>query len=123
MNQKHKRAEKGQGLVEYALIMVLVAVVSIGVLAVLGPSVGNVFSNVSNTLGSVAGGGGPQDFGTTQWKNGWDTNTPISNYCASEGSGAGYNLYRVSASPDYYIASGYPWNDPAATFLNTGTCP
>ena len=41
----HKR-EEGQGLVEYALILVLVAVVVIIVLIVLGPIIGNVFSNV-----------------------------------------------------------------------------
>jgi pilus assembly protein Flp/PilA len=37
---------KGQGLVEYALILVLVAVVVIVVLAILGPTIGNVFSNI-----------------------------------------------------------------------------
>ena len=38
--------EEGQGLVEYALILVLVAVVVIAILAVLGPSIGNVFSSI-----------------------------------------------------------------------------
>ena len=38
--------EKGQGLVEYALILVLVAVVVIVILAVLGPKIGGVFSEV-----------------------------------------------------------------------------
>jgi len=37
---------KGQGLVEYALILVLVAVVVIVVLALLGPTIGAVFSNI-----------------------------------------------------------------------------
>jgi pilus assembly protein Flp/PilA len=37
---------KGQGLVEYALILVFVAVVVIVVLAILGPAVGNAFSNI-----------------------------------------------------------------------------
>jgi len=37
---------KGQGLVEYALILVLVAVVVIVVLALLGPAIGNMFSNI-----------------------------------------------------------------------------
>ncbi len=41
-----QRRETGQGLVEYALILVLVAVVVIVILALLGPAVGNVFSNV-----------------------------------------------------------------------------
>jgi len=39
-------ARRGQGLVEYALILVLVAVVVIVVLAVLGPAIGAVFSNI-----------------------------------------------------------------------------
>jgi pilus assembly protein Flp/PilA len=38
--------EEGQGLVEYALILVLVAVVVIVILALLGPAVGNMFSNL-----------------------------------------------------------------------------
>lgn len=42
--------EKGQGLVEYALILVLVAVVVIAILVILGPTIGNVFSNVVNAL-------------------------------------------------------------------------
>lgn len=42
----HSSFEKGQGLVEYAMILTLVAVVVIVILAVMGPSVGNVFSNV-----------------------------------------------------------------------------
>lgn len=42
--------EKGQGLVEYALILVLVAVVVIAVLTLLGPIIGNVFSRVNANL-------------------------------------------------------------------------
>ncbi len=39
--------EKGQGLVEYALILVLVAVVVIAILLMLGPAVGDVFTRVT----------------------------------------------------------------------------
>jgi pilus assembly protein Flp/PilA len=42
--------EKGQGLVEYALILVLVAVVVIVILALLGPAIGNVFSQIVNQI-------------------------------------------------------------------------
>lgn len=42
--------EKGQGLVEYALILVLVAVVVIVILAILGPAIGNVFTSVVNAI-------------------------------------------------------------------------
>jgi pilus assembly protein Flp/PilA len=39
--------EEGQGLVEYALVLVLVAVVVIAILTLLGPQVGNVFSRIT----------------------------------------------------------------------------
>jgi pilus assembly protein Flp/PilA len=42
--------ERGQGLVEYALILVLIAVVVIVILALLGPAIGNVFSNIVNSI-------------------------------------------------------------------------
>lgn len=38
--------ESGQGLVEYAMILVLVAIVVMVMLLVLGPAIGNIFSNV-----------------------------------------------------------------------------
>ena len=45
--------EKGQGLVEYALILVLVAIVVIAVLMLLGPIIGGVFSTINDSLSSV----------------------------------------------------------------------
>jgi pilus assembly protein Flp/PilA len=42
--------EEGQGMVEYALILVLIAIVVIVILQVVGKQVNNVFSNVSNGL-------------------------------------------------------------------------
>ena len=42
--------EEGQGLVEYALILVLVAVVVIAILTLLGPAIGNVFSSIVSQI-------------------------------------------------------------------------
>lgn len=42
--------EKGQGLVEYALILVLVAIVVIVVLALLGNSISNLIGNIVSAL-------------------------------------------------------------------------
>ena len=42
--------EKGQGLVEYALILVLVALIVIVVLALLGPAIADIFSDVINII-------------------------------------------------------------------------
>ncbi len=44
------KTEQGQGLVEYALILVLVVIVVIVIVAVLGPEIGNIFSQVTNGL-------------------------------------------------------------------------
>jgi pilus assembly protein Flp/PilA len=37
---------EGQGLLEYALVLMLVAIIVIVILALLGPAVGNMFSNL-----------------------------------------------------------------------------
>jgi len=42
--------ESGQGLVEYAFILVLVTIVAVAILAILGPQIGNVFSQVTWAL-------------------------------------------------------------------------
>jgi pilus assembly protein Flp/PilA len=42
--------EQGQGLVEYALILVLVAIVVIAILLLVGPQIANIFSRVTNGL-------------------------------------------------------------------------
>jgi len=50
--------EKGQGLVEYALILVLVAIVVIAILLLMGPVVGNVFSNIVYVMENYRSAGG-----------------------------------------------------------------
>jgi pilus assembly protein Flp/PilA len=45
--------EKGQGLVEYALILVLVALVVLAALMILGPFMGNVFSKINSSLSAI----------------------------------------------------------------------
>ena len=42
--------EDGQGLVEYALILVLIAIVVIGILTLLGGKVSEVFSQINSGL-------------------------------------------------------------------------
>jgi pilus assembly protein Flp/PilA len=67
---------RGQGLVEYALILVLIAIVTIGVLTELGGSTSQTFSRVTCTLdggasassshpGNPQGGGGGLGNNTT----------------------------------------------------------
>ena len=42
--------EEGQGLVEYALILVLIAVVVIAILSLVGNQVSNVFSSINSAM-------------------------------------------------------------------------
>ncbi len=44
------REEKGQGLVEYALILVLVVIVVVAILTIMGPQIGNIFSRITSAL-------------------------------------------------------------------------
>ena len=42
----NEQKQLAQGLVEYALILVLVAIIVMGVLTLLGPQIGNIFSRL-----------------------------------------------------------------------------
>lgn len=44
--------ERGQGLVEYAFLLVLIALIVLAALLLLGPLVGNVFSSLNSRLAS-----------------------------------------------------------------------
>jgi pilus assembly protein Flp/PilA len=46
-------SEKGQTLVEYGLILALIAVVVIGVIAAIGGKLGSIFGTVNNTLNNA----------------------------------------------------------------------
>jgi len=61
--QIRRKNESGQSLVEYGLILGLIAVAAIAILVTLGPQISGVFSNVSTEISDVPGGtpasGGP----------------------------------------------------------------
>ena len=48
--------EKGQGMVEYALILVLVAIVVIAILALLAPQISNIFNQIMGMVSGAAQG-------------------------------------------------------------------
>jgi pilus assembly protein Flp/PilA len=47
VEERRERFERGQGMVEYGLILALIAVVAIVAVATLGNKVSNTFSNVN----------------------------------------------------------------------------
>ncbi len=47
------REEEAQGLVEYALILILVAIVVVIIVGVYGTQVANYFSRVTNDIGNI----------------------------------------------------------------------
>lgn len=53
MLHRLRRDEEGQALVEYALILALIAVFALGSLAVLGQNVDAVLSNIADAIASA----------------------------------------------------------------------
>ena len=54
VNAKKSIKQKGQALVEYAFLLVLVCSVLLATLALVGLSIGNVFSSISDEFDSAA---------------------------------------------------------------------
>jgi len=50
LRERRRSAQAGQGLVEYAMIIILVAIVVMLLLLLLGPAVGNMFSNIISNI-------------------------------------------------------------------------
>ena len=53
MFHRLRRDEEGQALVEYALILALIAVFALGSLTLLGQNVDAVLSNIANAIASA----------------------------------------------------------------------
>ena len=47
------RREEGQGMVEYALLIVLISIAALVVLVLIGPQISTIFSQVNSALGTV----------------------------------------------------------------------
>ena len=58
--------ESGQDLVEYALLVALIAIVVIAALRLLGPIIATVFNNIGTELQGVGGPVGPPTRAQTQ---------------------------------------------------------
>ena len=75
---RHKNS-KGQALLEYSLVLVLVTLAVVVVLALLGPTIGNTYSNVVTELGTK---GNPTS--TAVVPTAVPTPDPTWDYCSEE---------------------------------------
>ena len=50
IQERARQAHRGQGTVEYALILAFIALVVVAAVKLVGPAVANTFNNVTNTL-------------------------------------------------------------------------
>lgn len=137
---KRNKKEKGQGLVEYALILVLVAIVVIAVLMLLGPIIGNVFSSINSSLsGATSGGGAPaapagpvgsdHPSYTKFAGNYGNTADAMSTFCDHLGAPSGATV-KVYSHLWYYYGGGGGTTEAMAnayqntsTYVTSGTCP
>jgi pilus assembly protein Flp/PilA len=60
---RRRCSESGQGFMEYALVVVLVALISILILSMLGPSISNLYCEMVTTLGGTCNIGDEGDGG------------------------------------------------------------
>jgi pilus assembly protein Flp/PilA len=109
------RSEKGQGLVEYALILVLVAIVVLAVLLLLGPTVGNAFSNIVANLQRFSGGGSGPITGVAPSRSGNDVSVIVTvssttdiTIGVSSGTILGSNTQSCTVSCTFYIQNVNP---------------
>ena len=92
-----RRGDDGASLVEYALLLALIAVVAIGALVFLGGSVSNTLNTVANSVGSTTGGtseGGGTNGGTQT--NGAISFTSVTTPSPGSGTGPANGVYSVT---------------------------
>ena len=107
------RDETGASLVEYALLLALIAVVAIGALVFLGHTVSNTLNNVGNSIATGAAGGG----GTTTTST---TTTTIANSAPAFTSSPNVGFTDGTAGSFSVTASGNPTATIACTNCSGG---
>lgn len=127
--------EKGQGLVEYAIILSLVAITVIAVMRVMGPKVCNTFSTINSSLpgssssANCGGASAPDPYANTWGPSTMGASYARDNFCAGKPSGTGYNVINVGSG--WFVGGGsgttpgsYPGHESAwATLDSSGVCP
>jgi|GEM_PF-7019793 Flp pilus assembly pilin Flp len=109
---KSNKKEKGQGLVEYSLTLVLVGIVVIAALMVLGPEISCIFTEINNSLsGSTTSCSAlPANGGAYgHWPN------SSYGYCAGAAADTPHQLYYNNSTGDWI--SGAPGQTPPTGYI------
>jgi len=121
----NNRKEEGQGLVEYAIILALVAIVVIGSMKVLGPKLSCTFEKVNNSL---PGQGGSSNCSSSEAAAA--TQVPVAPPAIVEGDAARaqYCTERPGwvGGVNWGFAGGHTWTTNGQTYHVTGqpfNCP
>jgi pilus assembly protein Flp/PilA len=110
--------EEGQGLVEYALILVLVAVVSIVALALVGPAVSDVYCDLIVEFGMECDSGGEDEVAEEEPPARIEGDAARTQYCAERPGWVG--------GVNWGFAGGHEWTTDGQTYYVTGepfNCP
>jgi pilus assembly protein Flp/PilA len=105
--------ERGQGLVEYAIILALVGIVVIAVMRTLGPRIGNTFSTINNSL--EAGGSAPSESEPFKYYS------SAEEACSTDGAGTAYQFSDSTWTPDSSVRN-YP-DGSSETAHTSVACP
>jgi pilus assembly protein Flp/PilA len=117
---RRSQNEEGQGLVEYALILVLVAIVVIAVMITLGPAISGVYGEVVCRL-DTGGCAGPYIYGTDIFNEaqacaqvGLTTGATVYTYASRVPTQNGDEFWITSkkAPPKQGFQVGYTWTCP-----------
>jgi pilus assembly protein Flp/PilA len=105
-----KKQEKGQGLVEYAIIIALIAIVTIGVMSAMGGKVKSTFEWASSNLDAASSGVTP--YNATNYPVYQDA---VNAFCTDYPESSYYTIY--SSNPPYISQT----NDSGSG--SPGSCP
>ena len=124
-NNRHNN-ESGQGLTEYALILVLATFAVILVLTFLGPIIGNVFSTINTSIEKASGGDSqlvevapepepePEPCASTPEFEAWKSS--VNSTCSSYSGKGNWVAYSCDANANVTSATcwygGDGWNTP-----------
>lgn len=125
MRRVHSRFERGQGLIEYGLIAVLVGMVVLVVVSILGRGTGNTYSNVIASIQQPSSGGNPAPTNTASGPattTSTPTRTPTPGATATNTPVSGPTSTPIPETPEPED-SATPTVPPTNTATHTATTP